>query len=88
MRLEGLCLLKDHVKMNDDYFWKREATQDAFAGLLRMLLDQDWPAVVRSDACREAFMAFALKLTALQHPLGSEVTTIAANRLGGTEQTA
>jgi hypothetical protein len=87
MRLDGLRLLKQRVKMDDDYFWREQATQEAFAGFLHMLLDQHWPAIVQSADHRDAFMAFALKLTALQHPLGSEVTTIAANRLGGTGQT-
>jgi hypothetical protein len=80
-------LLKERVKMDSDYFWEELPTQDSFAGFLQVLLDQHWPAIVGSAKHRDGFMAFGLKLTALQHPLGSELTAIAANRLGGTGRT-
>jgi hypothetical protein len=81
-RLDGLCLLKKNVKMDDDSFWEEMATQNVFAAFLKMLLEQSWPTVMHSAENRDAFMVFALKLTALQHPLGTEVTTIAAKRMG------
>jgi hypothetical protein len=69
--------------MDDAHFWERNETQDAFGGFLQVLLDQHWSTIASDANCRGAFMHFALKLTALQHPLGSELTTIAGNRLGG-----
>lgn len=82
LRLDGLGWLHEHVGINDNRFWDDNSTRDAIAGFLRLLLDQHWTALAPSTKFREAFMAFALKLAALQHPLGSEVLTIAANRLG------
>ncbi len=84
LRLDGLGWLHEHVGINDNRFWDDDSTRDAIAGFLRLLLDQHWTALAPSTKFREAFMAFALKLAALQHPLGSEVLTIAANRLGAS----
>jgi hypothetical protein len=82
LRIDGLCLLHEKVPVGDRYFWKDTSTRDAFASLLRLLLDEHWRELVANTAARNGFMSFALKLTALQHPLGSEVIAVAGNRFG------
>jgi hypothetical protein len=83
LRMEGLSWLREGVPLDNQYFWKEESIQNAFAGFLRLLYDEHWSSVAALPSAREAFMTFALKLSALQHPLGSEMLTLAGNRLGG-----
>jgi hypothetical protein len=83
LRLDGLGWLRKGVPIDDRYFWKEESTQSAFAGFLRLLYDEHWDSIASTPSSREAFMTFALKLAALQHPLGSEILTLAGNRLVG-----
>jgi hypothetical protein len=85
LRIDGLSWLYEHVEINEERFWNDDTTRDTIAGFLRLLLDQHWPTLAPSSKSRDAFMAFALKLAALQHLLGNEVLTIAANRLGASE---
>jgi len=48
-----------------------------------VVLHRDWLAANRAG--REAFLAIALKLAAQQHPVGSELLTVAAQRFGALE---
>lgn len=80
IRLDGLSWLKQYVRIESDYFWSDESTQQAFAGFLQLLYEDHWPMISADPELRDAFMIFALKLTALQHPLGSEILSLAASR--------
>ena len=82
--LDGLLRLRRRVPIDDPYFWSEPEIRNAFAGFLRRLLDGHWEELRESPAGRDAFMAFALKLAALQHPLGCEVLALAGNRFGAT----
>lgn len=82
LRLNGLLLLHDEVSLIKKYFWKEEGVSDSFAGFLQLLQNEHWTELLSNKKALEAFMAFALKLGSLQHPLGSEVLNIAGNRLG------
>jgi hypothetical protein len=82
LRMDGLGWLRAGVPLDSPYFWKEDSTQNAFAGFLRLLYDEHWMSVASAPSARETFMNFALKLSALQHPLGSELLTLAGNRLG------
>ncbi|MEY2536440.1 MAG: hypothetical protein QOG67_180 [Verrucomicrobiota bacterium] len=84
IRIDGLLWLGQCVPVDDQYFWHDDSTRDAFAGFLRLLYDENWKDIIASRTPREAFMNFALKLAALQHPLGSEILTLAGARMGGT----
>jgi len=83
LRVAGLMILHQEVPINDDYFWGDDNTADAFARLLRILLADNFEELAKDGRAREAFLAFALKLTALQHPLGNELLTAAGNRFSG-----
>ena len=83
LRLAGLLIFHRRVPINDDYFWREDATADAFARLLRLLLAENFAELAKDGRAREAFIAFALKLTAMQHPMGNELLTAAGNRFGG-----
>jgi hypothetical protein len=82
LRVDGLRLLHDKVPIEKQYFWNQDQVRDAFARFLRLLQQEHWNEIARDAGARDAFMAFALKLGALQHPLGSEVLTLAGSRLG------
>ncbi len=84
LRMDGLLRLHRKVPIGDQYFWRESGIRNSLAGFLRLLLDEHWPELSGSVEARAAFMAFALKLAALQHPLGSEVLTLAGNRFGST----
>jgi hypothetical protein len=83
LRVTGLLILHQEVPINDDYFWGDDNTANAFARLLRILLADNFEELAKEGRAREAFLAFALKLTALQHPLGNELLTAAGNRFAG-----
>jgi hypothetical protein len=82
LRIDGLRLLHNKVPIDNHYFWNEDSIRDAFARFLRLLQQEHWNEIARDSGIRDAFMAFALKLGALQHPLGSEVLTLAGSRLG------
>lgn len=82
LRVDGLRLLHEKVPIDDRYFWNEGSIRDAIARFLRLLQHDHWNEIARDSGARDAFMAFALKLGALQHPLGSEVLTLAGSRLG------
>jgi hypothetical protein len=82
LRVDGLRLLHEKVPIDDRYFWNEDSIRDAIARFLRLLQHDHWNEIARDSGARDAFMAFALKLGALQHPLGSEVLTLAGSRLG------
>ncbi len=82
LRMDGLLRLHGKVPIGDQYFWRESDIRDSLAGFLRLLLDEHWQELNGSVEARDAFMAFALKLAALQHPLGSEVLALAGNRFG------
>ncbi len=82
LRLDGLKLLHECSPIADRYFWRGEDIRDSFASFLRFLLDEHWHEVCSDPLAKTAFMAFALKLSSLQHPLGVEVLTNAGTRLG------
>ena len=82
LRTDGLLRLHRTVPIGDQYFWRESGIRNSLAGFLRLLLEEHWPKLSGSVEARAAFMAFALKLAALQHPLGSEVLALAGNRFG------
>ena len=82
LRVDGLRLLHDKVPIDNQYFWDENEIRDVFARFLRLLQQEHWNEIARDSDTRDAFMAFTLKLGALQHPLGSEVLTLAGSRLG------
>ncbi len=73
LRVDGLHLLHEKVPIDNQYFWNEDSIRDAFARFLRLLQQEHWNEIAHNHSARDAFMAFALKLGALQHPLGSEV---------------
>jgi hypothetical protein len=86
LRVDGLRLLHDKVPVGEQYFWNDNGIRDVFARFLRLLQEEHWTEIASDPAARESFMSFALKLGALQHPLGSEVLTLAGSRLGTVAQ--
>lgn len=82
LRVDGLYLLHEKVPIDNQYFWDEDRIRDKFARFLRLLQQEHWSEIAGDSGARDAFMAFALKLGALQHPLGSEVLTLAGSRLG------
>jgi hypothetical protein len=82
LRIRGLLILHKKVPIADHYFWRRSGIRDSLAGFLRLLLDENAEDLNRNAEARDAFMSFALKLASLQHPLGSEVLSLAGNRFG------
>ena len=81
LRIEGLLLLHETIAAKDGYFWDRGDIQDALSNFLQLLFDEHWTEIAENTASREAFMTFALKLSSLQHPAGSELHTTAGDRL-------
>ena len=80
MRIDGLLLLNETVSLKNGYFWDGNI-QDALSNFLQLLFDEHWSEISENTAPREAFMAFALKLSSLQHSTGSELHAIAGERL-------
>ena len=81
LRIEGLLLLHETIVVKNEYFWDRGDIQDALSNFLQLLFDEHWPEIAENTASREAFMTFALKLSSLQHPAGSELHATAGDRL-------
>lgn len=84
LRLDFLMLFREHISFDDAYYWREAGIQDAFADFIRLLFDEHWPEVSSSETLRAAFMAIVLKLSALQHPLGSELLVLAGQRFGSS----
>ncbi len=82
LRIRGLLILHKKVPIEDQYFWRRPEIRDSLAGFLRLLLDENAQDLNPNAEARAAFMSFALKLASLQHPLGSELLSLAGNRFG------
>jgi hypothetical protein len=82
IRIAGLIMYHRHAHMDDADYWGKDDIQNGFGNLLRLALDENWTELAANRGAREAFMAIALKLASLQHALGSELLTAAANRFG------
>lgn len=80
LRTASLIMYHQNVPMDDADFWVEDNIQDGFANLLRLSLDENWAELAANQVARDAFMAFALRLTSLQHSLGSDLLTVAGNR--------
>ena len=74
------------LPIGDEYFWDDDDIRDVFARFLQLLQDEHWSEIAKDPVARNAFMSFALKLGALQHPLGGEILTLAGSRLGAAVQ--
>lgn len=79
-RVSGLLLYHQPAVMADAHFWAEEEIQNGFARVLKLALDENWTELASNRAAREAFLAIALKLTAQQHALGSELLNVASQR--------
>jgi hypothetical protein len=80
-RLSGLCLLREVVPLTESYFWDK-GTQGVFASLLQLALEKNDAELRANPKAREAFLTFAVRLTSLQHPLGTELHALAGARFG------
>lgn len=87
LRLVGLKILHQLVPLNERGFWRDDEIAEAFGRFLRILLTDNLAEIAGDPAAREAFLAFALKLSALQHPLGQELLAAAGSRLTGPAAT-
>lgn len=81
LRIVGLKILHQLVPLNDGGFWRDDKIAEAFGRFLSILLTDNLTEIAGDSEAREAFLAFALKLSALQHPLGQELLTSAGRHL-------
>jgi hypothetical protein len=79
-RVSGLLLYHQATLTADARYWAEEEIQNGFARVLQLALDENGGELAAKPAAREAFLAIALKLAAQQHPLGSELLNVAAQR--------
>ena len=79
-RVSGLLLYHQPAVMANSSYWSEDDIQNGFARVLQLALDENWAELTANPAAREAFLAVALKLASQQHPLGSELLTVAAQR--------
>lgn len=79
-RVSGLILYHEATGTADAHYWAEEEIQNGFARVLQLALDETGAELAADRTAREAFLAIALKLTAQQHALGSELLNVAAQR--------
>jgi len=73
LRLESVSWIKEQFFIQEEKFWLNKARQDVLASYLSFLWINHNADISKSDSAKEAIRSLSLKLSSLQHPLGTEI---------------